>query len=147
MLAQVATHSGCDLDAISDAVDEVNVIKRKMCNDKSEFNEGEDKSIYRDYEAACDRVKAFYKEQHVSEWESYEEPFNNRFVTLTNDTMSRRRFMASDALPSHLPGNARPAEVKKIAKISSAFEEMLNKSGVIIPEHSEYHYLEMEAED
>ena len=42
----------------------VNVLKGKMWNDKSEFDEGKDKSKFRDYESACDRVKAFYKEQH-----------------------------------------------------------------------------------
>lgn len=35
-----------------------------MWNDKPDFDEGKDKSKFRDYESACDRVKAFYKEQH-----------------------------------------------------------------------------------
>ncbi|KAF9479760.1 DUF706-domain-containing protein [Pholiota conissans] len=56
--------SGRDLDVTSDAIDEVNVIKGKMWNDKSEFDEAIDKTQFRDYEAACDRVKKFYKEQH-----------------------------------------------------------------------------------
>ena len=37
-----------------------------MWDDKSEFDEAKDKSQFRDYDAACDRVKAFYKEQHGS---------------------------------------------------------------------------------
>jgi hypothetical protein len=37
-----------------------------MWDDKSEFDEAKDKSRFRDYDAACDRVKAFYKEQHGS---------------------------------------------------------------------------------
>jgi len=40
------------------------VIRGKSWNDESEFDENLDKSQFRDYEAACDRVKAFYKEQH-----------------------------------------------------------------------------------
>ncbi|KAH9478597.1 Inositol oxygenase [Psilocybe cubensis] len=55
---------GRDLDATSDAIDDVNVIKGKMWNEQSEFDEAKDKSKFRDYEAACDRVKNFYKEQH-----------------------------------------------------------------------------------
>lgn len=42
----------------------VNVLRGKLWDDKSEFDEAKDKSKFRDYEAACDRVKAFYKEQH-----------------------------------------------------------------------------------
>ena len=42
----------------------MNVIRGKTWNDESEFDENLDKSQFRDYEAACDRVKAFYKEQH-----------------------------------------------------------------------------------
>ncbi|KAJ3508803.1 hypothetical protein NLJ89_g5553 [Agrocybe chaxingu] len=60
----VTSTSGRELDAVSDAIDEVNVIKGKMWDDKSEFDEGLDKARFRDYDAACDRVKAFYKEQH-----------------------------------------------------------------------------------
>ena len=43
---------------------EVNVLKSKLWNEQPEFDEIKDKSQFRDYEAACDRVKAFYKEQH-----------------------------------------------------------------------------------
>ena len=45
----------------------VNVITEKSWNDKSEFDENSDKSQFHDYEAACERVKAFYKEQHGQE--------------------------------------------------------------------------------
>ena len=80
-------NTGRDLDATSDAIDEgqclpfinhclshalnssflaVNVIKGKMWDDQSEFDQAKDKTQFRDYDAACDRVKAFYKEQHGS---------------------------------------------------------------------------------
>ncbi|KAF8196063.1 hypothetical protein BJ912DRAFT_956087 [Pholiota molesta] len=62
--ASTSTHSGLNLDATSDAIDEVNVLKGKMWNDKSEFDEEIDKTNFRDYDSACDRVKNFYKEQH-----------------------------------------------------------------------------------
>lgn len=44
----------------------VNVIKGTLWDSESEFDQDKDKSQFRDYEAACDRVKAFYKEQHGS---------------------------------------------------------------------------------
>jgi len=67
------THNTCgrDLDATSDAVDEVNVLKGKMWDDESKFDQLKDKSQFRDYDAACDRVKAFYKEQHEKQTVAY----------------------------------------------------------------------------
>ncbi|KAF8960532.1 inositol oxygenase [Flammula alnicola] len=63
-MSSIPTQSGHELYVTSDAIDEVNIIKGKMWNDKSEFDESMDKSQFRDYDAACDRVKKFYKEQH-----------------------------------------------------------------------------------
>ena len=57
-------NAGLELDAVSDAVDDVNSIRGRMWNDESEFDTTMDKSTFRDYENACDRVKNFYKEQH-----------------------------------------------------------------------------------
>ncbi|KAF8586626.1 DUF706-domain-containing protein [Ramaria rubella] len=56
---------GAALDSTSDAVDDVNVLKGKLNWDEaSQFDAEKDKSKFRQYEAACDRVKKFYKEQH-----------------------------------------------------------------------------------
>ncbi|KAL0576103.1 hypothetical protein V5O48_005877 [Marasmius crinis-equi] len=56
--------SGRDLDATSDAIDEVNVLKGTLWNEESEFDKEKDKAQFRDYDSACDRVKNFYREQH-----------------------------------------------------------------------------------
>ncbi|KAJ7445537.1 DUF706-domain-containing protein [Mycena galericulata] len=53
-----------DLDTVSDAVDEVNVLKGKVWDESSQFDAAKDKTQFRQYEAACDRVKNFYTEQH-----------------------------------------------------------------------------------
>jgi hypothetical protein len=42
----------------------VNILMSEMLNKKSEFDKNKDKSQFRDYDAACDRVKCFYEEQH-----------------------------------------------------------------------------------
>lgn len=42
----------------------VNVLKGKTWNEESEFDANKDKTQFRQYEDACDRVKNFYKEQH-----------------------------------------------------------------------------------
>lgn len=57
-------HAGHELDALSDAVDDVNVLKAKIWDSQSEFDSTKDKTTFRQYETACDRVKNFYKEQH-----------------------------------------------------------------------------------
>ncbi|KAL5522932.1 hypothetical protein ACEPAF_1199 [Sanghuangporus sanghuang] len=64
--------SGRVLDDTSDAIDEVNVLKAGVLkkssasewNSESNFDSEKDKNAFRQYESACDRVKAFYKEQH-----------------------------------------------------------------------------------
>src|SRR5580704_6969508 len=72
--------SGRDLDSTSDAVDDgelphalrwhathssqVNVLKGKLWNEEADVDPTKDKSEFRQYETACDRVKAFYREQH-----------------------------------------------------------------------------------
>ncbi|KAH9923436.1 myo-inositol oxygenase [Epithele typhae] len=61
-------NNGCALDTISDAVDEVNVLKGKQpskeWDNASKFDANKDKATFRRYEEACDRVKNFYREQH-----------------------------------------------------------------------------------
>ncbi|KAG6847724.1 hypothetical protein H0H93_006328 [Arthromyces matolae] len=56
--------SGHELDLTSDAIDEVNVLKGRLWDEDAQFDEAKDKSQFRNYESACDRVKNFYKEQH-----------------------------------------------------------------------------------
>ncbi|KAJ7442374.1 DUF706-domain-containing protein [Mycena galericulata] len=53
-----------DLDTVSDTVDEVNILKGKVWDESSQFDAAKDKTQFRQYEAACDRVKNFYTEQH-----------------------------------------------------------------------------------
>ncbi|KAF5343443.1 hypothetical protein D9758_011836 [Tetrapyrgos nigripes] len=62
--AVAVRNGGRELDETSDAVDNVNVLKGKLWDDQSEFDQEKDKTQFRDYEGACDRVKNFYKEQH-----------------------------------------------------------------------------------
>ncbi|KAG1840475.1 inositol oxygenase [Suillus subalutaceus] len=67
----ISTHAGHELDAVSDAVDDVNVLKAKIWDSQSEFDSTKDKTNFRQYETACDRVKNFYKEQHEKQTVAY----------------------------------------------------------------------------
>ncbi|KAI6103177.1 DUF706-domain-containing protein [Pisolithus thermaeus] len=59
------------LDALSDAVDEVNVLKGKSWDAECQVEATKDKASFRQYETACERVKAFYKEQHEKQTVAY----------------------------------------------------------------------------
>lgn len=57
---QVRAHAS-KLDAVSDEIDAVNVLKGSSAWDAaSEFDQGKNKAEFRQYDAACDRVRAFY---------------------------------------------------------------------------------------
>ena len=77
-----ATKSGRALEDISDAIDEVNVLKDQSANTKetttystyneqSKFDQEKDKTQFRQYDDACDRVKNFYREQHEKQTVAY----------------------------------------------------------------------------
>ncbi|KAI9158862.1 Inositol oxygenase 1 [Paramyrothecium foliicola] len=71
------------LEDMSDAIDDVNVIKY---DSKSKFDSGKDTATFRQYEDACDRVKNFYREQHEKQTVAYNLAARNRF-----NSASRKR--------------------------------------------------------
>ena len=71
-----ATHDGQVLESLSDAIDDVNCIKY---DSEAKFDSEKDKSQFRQYEDACDRVKNFYREQHKKQTVAYNLAARNRF--------------------------------------------------------------------
>lgn len=67
---------GQALENLSDAIDDVNTIKYDSV---SKFDSSKDKTTFRQYETACDRVKNFYREQHAKQTVSYNLAARNRF--------------------------------------------------------------------
>lgn len=66
--------NGQELEAMSDYIDEVNVLKANMkaeMLEKSQFDTDKDKTKFRQYEDACDHVKTFYREQHEKQTVAY----------------------------------------------------------------------------
>lgn len=98
--------NGTDLEETSDAIDKVNVLKQEAAkklqeslnNDDegedlssaSKFDSEKDKAQFRQYEAACDRVKNFYREQHEKQTVAYNLKARARFNSSarTRDVMS-----------------------------------------------------------
>jgi inositol oxygenase len=84
-------HAGATLESISDAVDQVNVLKARATAKKgrleaqasfdseSHFDSAKDKASFRQYESACDRVKNFYAEQHAKQTVAYNLAARQRF--------------------------------------------------------------------
>ena len=92
---------GLALEATSDAVDEVNVLKAAMrvkngtatkeeadIYEKSQFDAEKDKTQFRQYEDACDRVKNFYREQHEKQTVAYNLKARNDFKFQTRAQMT-----------------------------------------------------------
>ncbi|KAF4635459.1 hypothetical protein G7Y89_g2630 [Cudoniella acicularis] len=84
---------GLALESISDDIDAVNVLRADLRRerdmlDESEFDAEKDKSQFRQYEAACDRVKDFYREQHEKQTVAYNLKARNEFKFKTRAEMS-----------------------------------------------------------
>lgn len=70
-VSDLLKHAATELDILSDQVDDVNILKLKnkaalaaaaeaQFDAPSKFDAEKDKSTFRQYETACDRVKNFY---------------------------------------------------------------------------------------
>lgn len=84
---------GQALEELSDAIDEVNVLKTAVTEEKglyeeSEFDKSKDKTVFRQYEDACDRVKNFYKEQHTKQTVAYNLKARHDFHSKTRAEMT-----------------------------------------------------------
>jgi len=87
---------GQALEEMSDAIDEVNIIKANMkvqgqekgLYDESDFDKNKDKAGFRQYEDACDRVKNFYKEQHAKQTVAYNLKARHDFRSKTRAEMT-----------------------------------------------------------
>ena len=92
---------GLALEQTSDDIDEVNVLKAAMkvkqgtasqkekdIYEKSQFDAEKDKSQFRQYETACDRVKNFYREQHEKQTVAYNLKARNDFKFNTRARMT-----------------------------------------------------------
>ncbi|EER27348.1 hypothetical protein D8B26_006597 [Coccidioides posadasii str. Silveira] len=66
--------TGHQLEKVSDNIDTVNELKaslKQTDGPSQQFGDNKDKSKFRQYEEACDRVKSFYEEQHTKQTVAY----------------------------------------------------------------------------
>ncbi|KFA66194.1 hypothetical protein S40285_08791 [Stachybotrys chlorohalonatus IBT 40285] len=82
---------GYALEETEDAIDTVNILKgnplveESAYNDQPKFDEGKDKTTFRQYQDACDRVKTFYREQHEKQTVAYNAAARRRFAIDLSD--------------------------------------------------------------
>ncbi|OCK75383.1 DUF706-domain-containing protein [Lepidopterella palustris CBS 459.81] len=92
---------GLALEATSDNINKVNVLKAAMkvkngtatqeerdIYEASQFDASKDKTQFRQYEEACDRVKDFYREQHEKQTVAYNLKARNDFLAKTRAEMT-----------------------------------------------------------
>lgn len=90
-----AHRDGLALEETSDSIDAVNVLKANLqkqadeaAYDKSKFDADKDKTQFRQYEDACDRVKQFYLEQHTKQTVAFNLKARHDFKTKTRARMT-----------------------------------------------------------
>jgi inositol oxygenase len=108
------------LDQVSDMVDDVNILKGQAFlpagsdsdvafDSSSQFDTDKDKTVFRQYEEACDRVKNFYAEQHAKQ-------------TLAYNLSARRRF-AIDPSNAAVPSRDRMSVWEAMEKLNTLIDE------------------------
>ncbi|KAK7959560.1 inositol oxygenase [Apiospora aurea] len=102
LLDDTSNRDGHLLEETSDAIDAINVLKGQQAapstkeaaeaaatfNSKSEFDSSKDKTQFRQYEDACDRVKNFYREQHTKQTVAYNLKARHQFKTRPKEEMT-----------------------------------------------------------
>ncbi|KAK2783646.1 hypothetical protein FQN53_009098 [Emmonsiellopsis sp. PD_33] len=86
------SRDGAALDKLSDDIDNVNVLKGELQKEdvysKAKFGANKDKTKFRQYETACDRVKSFYREQHEKQTVAYNLTARDEFKSKTRAEMT-----------------------------------------------------------
>ncbi|KAK2802221.1 hypothetical protein FQN51_004904 [Onygenales sp. PD_10] len=86
------SRDGAALDKLSDDIDNVNVLKGGLQKEdvysKAKFGANKDKTKFRQYETACDRVKSFYREQHEKQTVAYNLTARDEFKSKTRAEMT-----------------------------------------------------------
>ncbi|KAI0006828.1 DUF706-domain-containing protein [Xylariaceae sp. FL0662B] len=89
LIDETPARDGLILEDTSDNIDAVNVLKDKVKYDsKSQFDSEKDKTQFRQYEEACDRVKNFYREQHIKQTVAFNLRARNHFKTRKTEEMT-----------------------------------------------------------
>ncbi|GAB1313775.1 Inositol oxygenase [Madurella fahalii] len=114
---------GASLEAISDAVDIVNLLRAAGPFDaESQFDAVKDKSKFRQYEEACDRVKSFYAEQHAKQTVAYNLAVRERFYSASRLRPRMSVWEAIEKLDSLIDDSDPDTELSQIQHLLQSAE-------------------------
>ncbi|GFF51193.1 inositol oxygenase 1 [Aspergillus lentulus] len=94
MVSAVLHPSSTNIEATSDNIDAVNVLKAnaqqaaKDLYEESEFDKAKDKTTFRQFNDACDRVRNFYAQQHTLQTVAFNLKARNDFHNKTRARMT-----------------------------------------------------------
>lgn len=120
--------SGRELEDISDAIDEVNVLKDQSTTDgpaydeESRFDSEKDKTQFRQYDDACDRVKNFYREQHEKQTVAYNLKARARYNSASRKRDSMTIWEAMEKLNTLIDESDPDTELSQIQHLLQSAE-------------------------
>ncbi|CAN8096179.1 unnamed protein product [Discula destructiva] len=135
--ADYPSSGGAALDALSDNIDAVNVLKdqaRQTLADSlaadeadafdaaAQFDATKDKSTFRQYEDACDRVKNFYAEQHAKQTVAYNLAARTRFNSAARPRVELTIWEAMEKLETLVDESDPDTELGQIAHLLQSAE-------------------------
>lgn len=127
---------GAALEATSDAIDAVNVLKDQAKKDMaahlgnntydsaSTFDSEKDKTQFRQYEDACDRVKNFYREQHEKQTVAYNLRARAKFTSAARKRPEMTIWQAMEKLDTLIDESDPDTELGQINHLLQSAEAM-----------------------
>ncbi|KAI1098763.1 DUF706-domain-containing protein [Jackrogersella minutella] len=89
LVDDTTSRNGLELEETSDHIDAVNVLKgQAKYDEESQFDSQKDKTKFRQFDEACDRVKNFYREQHQKQTVAYNLKARIDFKTRRREEMT-----------------------------------------------------------
>ncbi|KAK1762427.1 hypothetical protein QBC33DRAFT_481406 [Phialemonium atrogriseum] len=142
-MAPIATYAddeknGAALEATSDALDAVNILKAKAAatleqsleagglvpENPPRFDSEKDKTSFRQYEEACDRVKAFYQEQHEKQTVAFNLGARVRFHSASREGEEMSIWEAIEKLNTLIDESDPDTELSQIQHLLQTAEAM-----------------------
>ncbi|OIW30404.1 inositol oxygenase [Coniochaeta ligniaria NRRL 30616] len=130
-----ADRSGVALETASDAIDSVNILKaqaaakvkqsaEEVFSESSKFDAEKDKNGFRQYDDACDRVKSFYREQHIKQTVAYNLAARMRFNSASRTRERMTIWEAMEKLNTLIDDSDPDTELNQIQHLLQTAEAM-----------------------
>ncbi|KAF4999552.1 hypothetical protein FDECE_11473 [Fusarium decemcellulare] len=130
--------NGAALEELSDAIDTVNVLKADAAkklkeslgadtdelSPESKFDADKDKTQFRQYDEACDRVKSFYREQHEKQTVAYNISARVRFNSAARKREEMTVWEAIEKLNTLIDESDPDTDVSQIQHLLQTAEAM-----------------------